>query len=123
MPLLRAVPVMLSAGEHDLKKRLRGAKMAFRDRLRAQIVLAAARGYPNARIAASLGISADTVRKWRGRFAARGLDGLARAALARPAVADQRGGGWDSVIALACQLPPATGVPLGRWTSPELTAS
>ena len=78
MPLLRAVPVMLSAGERTtLKKRVRGAKTAWRDRLRAQIVLAAARGHPNARIAAGLGITVDTVRKWRRRFAVRGLDGLA----------------------------------------------
>src|SRR5690242_14313420 len=77
MPLLGAVPVMLSAGERTtLKKRVRGAKTAHRDRLRAQIVLAAARGHPNARIAAGLGISVDTVRKWRGRFAAPRLDGL-----------------------------------------------
>jgi hypothetical protein len=56
MPLLRAVPVILSAGERTtLKKRVRGAKTAWRDRLRAQIVLAAARGHPNARIAAGLG--------------------------------------------------------------------
>jgi FixJ family two-component response regulator len=78
MPLLRAVPVTLSAGERKtLKKRVRGAKTAHRDRLRAQIVLAAACGRDNARIAADLGISQDTVRKWRGRFAGRGLDGLA----------------------------------------------
>jgi transposase-like protein len=77
MPLLRAVPVMLSARERrTLKKRVRGAKMPWRDRLRAQIVLAAAMGRSNARIARDLGISQDTVRKWRGRFAARGLDGL-----------------------------------------------
>ena len=45
MPLLRAVPVMLSAGERTtLNKRVREAKTAWRDRLRAQIVLAAARG-------------------------------------------------------------------------------
>jgi transposase-like protein len=78
MPLLRAVLVVLSAGERTTgNKRVRGAKTACRDRLRAQIVLAAARGYPDAGIAAGLGISAGTVRKWRGRFAARGLDGLA----------------------------------------------
>ena len=78
MPLLRAVPVMLSTGERKtLNKRVRGAKTAHRDRLRAQIVLAAARGRDNARIARDLGISQDTVRKWRGRFAGRGLDGLA----------------------------------------------
>jgi len=78
MPLPGAVPVMLSAGERTtLKKRVRGAKTAWRDRLRAQIVLAAARGHPNARIATGLGITVDTVRKWRRRFAVRGLDGLA----------------------------------------------
>ena len=70
MPLLRAVPVLLSAGERTtLNKRVRGAKTTWRDRLRAQIVLAAARGHPNARIAAGLGISAGTVRKWRARQA------------------------------------------------------
>ena len=92
MPLPGAVPVLLSAGERTtLKKRVRGAKTAYRDRLRAQIVLAAARGHPNARIAAGLGISADTVRKWRGRFAARGLDGLTDRPRPGLAAADQRG--------------------------------
>ena len=52
MPLLGAVPVLLSAGERTtLKKRVRGAKTPWRDRLRAQIVVAAARGRGNARIA------------------------------------------------------------------------
>ena len=119
MPLLRAVPVMLSAGERTtLNKRVRGAKTARRDRLRAQIVLAAARGQPNARIAAGLGISVDTVRKWRRRFAVRGLADLPRPG--RP----RRIGEMDraAVVALACQLPAATGVLLGRWTGPELAA-
>src|SRR5205807_8339675 len=77
MPQYRAVLVTLSAGERRmLNKRARGAKTAHRDWLRAQIVLAAARGRASARIAADLRISVDTVRKWRGRFAARRLDGL-----------------------------------------------
>jgi transposase len=122
MPLLRAVPVMLSAGERrTLNKRVRGAKTAHRDRLRALIVLAAARGHPNARVAAGLGIGVDTVRKWRGRFAARGLDGLQdRPRPGRPrriSAADRA-----AVVALACQLPAATGVPLAHWTGPELAA-
>jgi hypothetical protein len=78
MPLPGAVPVVMSAGERAaLKKRVRGAKTAHRDRLRALIVLAAARGRDNARIAADLQITVDTVRKWRRRFAVRGLGGLA----------------------------------------------
>ena len=122
MPLLRAVPVMLSAGERTaLNKRVRGAKTAHRDRLRAQIVLAAARGQDNARIAADLRITADTVRKWRGRFASRGLAGLAdlpRSGRPRRISELTRA----AVVALACQLPAATGIPLSRWTGPELLA-
>ncbi|MFY9932989.1 MAG: IS630 family transposase [Streptosporangiaceae bacterium] len=122
MSLFRAVPVMLSAGERTtLKKRVRGAKTAYRDRLRAQIVLAAARGRDNARIAGDLRISVDTVRKWRGRFAGRGLDGLAdlpRCGRPRRISELTRA----AVVALACQLPAATGVPLSRWTGPELLA-
>src|ERR1019366_9430684 len=104
MPRYRAVPVLLSAGERKvLKKRARGAKTAYRDWLRAQIVLAAARGRASARIAA------------------RGLDGLAdlpRSGRPRRISALERA----AVIALACQLPAATGVPLARWSGPELVA-
>jgi transposase len=122
MPLPRAVPVTLTAAERTtLTKRARGATTAHRDRLRAQIVLAAARGRDNARIAADLRITVDTVRKWRGRFAARGLAGLAdlpRCGRPRRISELTRA----AVVALACQLPAATGVPLSRWTGPELLA-
>ena len=47
--------------------RLAAAQDGARDRVRAQIVLAAARGRDNARIAADLRVTVDTVRKWRGR--------------------------------------------------------
>jgi transposase len=122
MPQHRAVPVMLSAGERrTLNKRARGAKTAQRDWLRAQIVLAAARGAASAQIAAGLQVSVDTVRKWRGRFAARGLAGLKdlpRSGRPRRISALERA----VVVALACQLPAATGVPLARWSGPELAA-
>jgi transposase len=122
MPLPRAVPVTLTAAERTaLIERARGAKTAYRDRLRAQIVLAAARGRDNARIAADLQVTVDTVRKWRVRFAGRGLAGLAdlpRCGRPRRISELTRA----AVVALACQLPAATGVPLSRWTGPELLA-
>ena len=117
-----AVPVTLTAaGRKMLKQRVRGAKTYWRDRLRAQIVLAAAQGRDNARIAARLGVAVDTVRKWRGRFAERGLPGLEdlpRSGRPRRISEADRA----AVVALACQLPAATGVPLSRWTGPELAA-
>jgi transposase len=117
-----AVPVTLTASERKiLKKRVRGAKTPYRDRLRAQIVLAAARGRDNERIAAGLGASVNTVRKWRGRFAERRLAGLKDLPRSgRPRVISESD--RAAVVALACQLPAATGVPLSRWTGPELAA-
>jgi transposase len=125
MPLIPAASVTLTAaGRKTLKKRVRGAKTPWRDRVRAQIVLAAAAGWDNARIAADVGVSVNMVRKWRGRFAAGGpdgLDGLAdlpRSGRPRRITAAERA----AAVALACQLPSQTGVPLSRWTGPELAA-
>ncbi len=115
-----AVPVTLTASERKiLKKRVRGAKTPYRDRLRAQVALAAARGRANERIAADLRVAAATVRKWRGRFARHGLGGLKdlpRSGRPREISEEARA----AVVALACQLPAATGVPLSRWSGPEL---
>src|SRR5258708_28215372 len=85
MPLPAAVPVKLTAAERKtLKKRTRGAKTCWRDRVRAQIVLLAAWPLPNAVIARRLGLGEDTVRKWRGRVSAPGLGGLDDLSPARP---------------------------------------
>ena len=53
------------------------------------MVLAAGDGTGNAVIARCLTASVNTVRKWRGRFAERGLDGLKDAARSgRPRIYD-----------------------------------
>jgi len=102
-----------------LTGRARSVRGPYRDRLRAQIVLAAAAGMANAAIAAQLGVCTDTVRKWRRRFAAGRLAGLKDAPRSgRPPVftaADRA-----EAVALACALPAETGVPLSRWSCPEL---
>jgi transposase len=120
MPAARARQLVLAACDrHRLKRLERSQTAPWRQVLRAKIVLLAARPLPNATIAARLGITADTARKWRGRFAAHGMAGLAdHPRSGRPPrftpvqVAE--------VKALACQLPAEAGVPLSRWSCPEL---
>jgi transposase len=120
MPVLSPYQIVLSGGEEAvLAARARSVRGPYRDRLRAAIVLAAAAGKTNAAIAAEAGACTDTVRKWRRRFAAGRLPGLADAPRSgRPPVftaADRA-----EVIALACALPAESGVPLSRWSSPDL---
>lgn len=104
-----------------MKKAAYGHKTPHQARVRSRIVLLATRGRSNARIAVEVGVHLDTVRTWRGRFADGGLPALAdRKRSGRPArftpvqVAEAK--------ALACQLPAETGVPLSRWSCPELAA-
>ncbi len=111
--------VLSDEEEAVLAARVRSARGEYRDRLRARIVIAAAAGKNNAAIAAELGMCTDTVRKWRRRFAAGRLPGLKDARRSgRPPVftaADRA-----EAVALACALPAETGVPLSRWSGPEL---
>jgi transposase len=115
-----ARPVVLTASQRRwLKRTARGHKSPHRDKLHAQIVLDAARGHTNARIARARHVTEDTVRKWRGRFADEGMAGLIdRKRSGRPPritpvqVAE--------IKALACHLPAESGVPLSRWTCPVL---
>jgi transposase len=117
---VRACPVTVtSVVRRVLTRRARGQKTPYRDKVRAQIVLLAARGWPNTQIAEELGITVDTVRTWRGRFAAEGLAGLVdRARSGRPSrfSAVQ----VAQVKSLACELPARAGAPLSRWSCPEL---
>jgi transposase len=74
----RLQPITLSAGEQSQlrrwsrSKRRVGAALA----LRARIVLQCSRGCSNREVARRLGVSAQTVCKWRQRFVADGVPGL-----------------------------------------------
>src|SRR5260370_40479613 len=71
MPVPSSYVIVLSGEEEAvLMARARSVRSEYRDRRRAQIVLAAAAGTNNAVIAAGVGVHVDTVRKWRRRFAA-----------------------------------------------------
>lgn len=119
-PVVQACPVTVTGAlRRILIRRARGQKTPYRDKVRARIVLLAAQRWSNTAIAVEVGVSVDTVRTWRGRFAVQGLAGLVdRARSGRPprfsAVQVAQ------VKALACQLPARVGAPLSRWSCPEL---
>jgi transposase len=120
MSVVAACPVRVTGAiRRVLARRARGHTTPYRDKVRARIVLLAADRWSNAAIAGQVGVTVDTVRTWRGRFASHGLAGLRdRARSGRPTrfspvqVAQ--------VKSLACQLPATTGAPLSRWSCPEL---
>jgi len=76
MPTL--APLTLAADEREkLEAWVRRPKTAQRPALRSRIVLAAAAGQSNTAIARRLRVTLPTVGKWRARFLAAGLGGLA----------------------------------------------
>jgi transposase len=110
----------VTAGDRRRLTKLASSRTApYQQVIRARIVLEAARGSSNNAISRRLGVSVDTVRCWRGRYADQGLAGLAdRPRSGRPPRFSPLQ--VVEVKALACQLPAETGVPLSRWSCPEL---
>jgi polyphosphate kinase len=88
--------------------------------LRSRIILACADGRSSAQVATDLGVTRDTVRKWRVRFAAGGLRALHDAP--RPGaprkISDEQ---VRQVIARALREPPPRG--RARWTTRTMAAA
>jgi putative transposase len=125
----RATVVVLSEIEEQtllrITKRYRSEQHVV---LRARIVLAAAQGHPNVQIARELGITVDTVRLWRDRWAS--VQGTDLEALSvedrlqdapRPGVtpkftAEQR----CQMAVVGCEAPAKAGRPISQWTGREI---
>ena len=80
--------------------------------LRARIVLACAEHDTNAAVAEQLDVSLDMVRKWRSRFAAEGLDGLAERQ--RPGRPAHHGDATAAEVLVRLLDPPPAG---RRWST------
>ena len=71
------LPLILEDVEREtLERWVRRPKTAQALALRARIILACAEGRSNTAVGADLGVSDETVGKWRSRFLERRLDGL-----------------------------------------------
>jgi DNA-binding NarL/FixJ family response regulator len=79
MPPTSRYEIVLTEDERAALVALTRPTAQARQVLRARIVLGAAQGDSNAAIARDVGVCEDTVRKWRSRFAARRVAGLADA--------------------------------------------
>ncbi len=96
--------------------------------LRARMILAAAEGLNNAQIGRQLGVEADTVRLWRGRWRAWQAVALAEVSAAERLADAPRPGAPARItaeqvcrmVALACEAPSASGRPISQWTGREI---
>ena len=121
MPVSSPDVIELSAADRvELSRLIRAGTTEQRLVTRARIVLLAAAGQPNCLIAEALGVSVDTVRKWRRRWCrdpGRTSLGDAKRSGRPPKFSPVQ---VAQVKALACQPPEAAAVPLSRWSCPEL---
>ncbi len=104
----------------ELSRLARAGTTTQRMALRVSIVLLAGQGHPNTVIADMLSICVDTVVKWRRRW---------RAAPGMSSLGDGKRSGRPprftpvqiaQVKALACRPAADSGLPLSRWSAPEL---
>jgi len=111
-----------------LEALVRGGQTAQQVALRARIILAAAEGENNSQLARRLGIEPDTARLWRTRWLALAPLPLAELSVAaRLADAPRPGGPCRitaeqvcRIVALACEVPAASGRPISQWTGREI---
>lgn len=125
----QATQVILSEKEQEeLRQITRRHRSEQQMVQRAQIVLAAAQGYSNARIARDLRINVDTVRLWRDRWVA--LQGIELSSLsvaerlqdaprpgAKPTFSEEQ---RCQIAALACEAPQQADRPISQWTGREI---
>jgi putative transposase len=130
----RARAIQLSEKEQEeltrLTRRHRSEQQVV---LRARIILAAAQGSSNIEIARQLGITVDTVRLWRDRWAnwpqadpeqseqeadslLQRLEDAPRPRAVPKFTMQQRA----QMAALACSAPAKTGRPISQWTGREI---
>jgi len=125
MPRLSAAPITLTpAQEADLRRLARAHKTPRKLAERAEMILRSAEGTPVREIARQLGVWPKTVRHWRARWLGRAAD---TPVAARLADAERSGAPATftpeqvcAIMALACEPPEQSNLPLSHWSQSEL---
>jgi putative transposase len=125
----RASQVILSEKEQEeLTQIIRRHRSEQHVVLRARIVLAAAQGHSNARMARELQVNVDTVRLWRDRWVRlQGVDLETLSVTERLQDAPRPGAKLKfnqqqrcQIAALACETPQKSDRPISQWTGREI---
>jgi transposase len=124
-----ATPITLTQTEHEgLETLVRRHTTAQQIVTRARIVLAAAQRQTNVQIAHHVGVSRESVRLWRDRWAALQAIPLTEVSVAARLADAPRPGAPAritaeqvcQIVALACAAPATTGRPISQWSSREI---
>jgi putative transposase len=129
MPNPKPLPVTLTDAERqELERLVRRHTVGQQIALRSRIVLSAAAGKNNSRIAKEEGVALDTVRLWRQRWldlqpialtelsVEERLQDLPRPGAPPRITADQ----VCQITAMACEKPEEAGRPISHWTAREI---
>jgi putative transposase len=129
MPNPKPLPVTLTDAERqELERLVRRHTVGQQIALRSRIVLSAAAGKNNSRIAKEEGVALDTVRLWRQRWldlqpialtelsVEERLQDLPRPGAPPRITADQ----VCQITAMVCEKPEETGRPISHWTAREI---
>jgi transposase-like protein len=125
MPRLSAVPITLtSEQEGDLQRLARAYKTPRKLAERAEMILRSAAGIEVREIARQLGVWPKTVRHWRSRWLASSAEAAAAARL-QDAPRPGAPGTFTpeqicEIVALACEPPENSELPLSHWSQSEL---
>lgn len=124
-----ATPIIVSDAEREgLETLVRRHTTPQQIATRARIVLAAAAGQSNVQIVQQVGLSRESVRLWRDRWAALREIPLAELSVAQRLADAPRPGAPAritaeqvcQIVALACAAPVTTGRPISQWSSREI---
>ena len=126
MPRLEATQIDLSESEHqELAQLLRRTSTPQQVALRAKIILRAAEGSSNGKIAKELGISIEMSRLWRRRWRELSAREVAVGKRLKDAPRPGSPGNFTmeqitQLYAIACSPPEQYGRPLSHWSAREL---